>query len=690
MAAEIKNGVSSNVIRVPRFEAKHMVYMALCLAGTAAALHFFWQDLNLTLTRFQDHPLGTVTRKENIAQRRFEDRTLWVRLRRQSPVYSGDYIRTAELSTAVLALSRGELVELAGHTLIQLTESAEGPVIELAQGSLEADTGGGGLTIRSSGLSLRAGRDSVLNAASGEGGFEAGLAAGSAVFTAPGETRTLGAGDTVGLPQAGRRAVVLSPRPGAGFLNATGGPLTLSFAWKRIGFDPDQTLRLEIAEDRAFTHIRVSRDTPAQTLAVELENGQYYWRAYPSGHPLEGGVSGRLSLIDASPPELISPVMDEEFMFKTTRPELRFLWTSCAGAESYRVTVSANADMTLPLYQSQVQDSGGDSSSVIFSGFEGGTWYWQVRPEYPRNYEGTAQASRTGSFRIRRRETLPAPVQQLPAQQGSLYLDDKKGRAYFSWKQEVEAAWYTFLLSRHEDLSDPLIKERTGDNYFAYDLKDGKLAPGQYYWGVYQTDMDGSDSAPSAARGIIIMAASPEAAGETPRAAESGTPAETAPRPAETARPETPLPIEAARPAAVPPEAPAPAQPVPKPEMPPLPAPVNMQPAPGYVLTEAIIVRDRQVSFSWNAVPGASAYVFILYQAEDGGRREILRRNQSETGFTLTDLTVLDAGTFIWRVEPVSRAAEQKGEAGESRFTVSIAKTQASQGQESGVMFGNE
>jgi hypothetical protein len=115
-----------------------------------------------------------------------------------------------------------------------------------------------------------------------------------------------------------------------------------------------------------------------------------------------------------------------------------------------------------------------------------------------------------------------------------------------------------------------------------------------------------------------------------------------------------------------------------------------MRPASGYVLTEAIIVRDRQMVFSWNAVAGASAYVFVLYQAENGGRREIMRHTQSAVQFILKDLAVLDAGSFIWRVEPVSKIAGQKAEAGESGFTVSIEETQTSRGQESGVMFGNE
>jgi hypothetical protein len=678
----------THIITVPRFEFKHILYMILCLAGAAAALYFFWRDLNLTLEGFQDKPLGTVTRKQNIAQRRFTDRTLWDRLRRQSSVYSGNYIRTAELSGAVLSLSGGELVELGEHTLIQLLQTAEGLTVELAEGELEADTGNSGLHLRAAGASLRAEPGSVLRAAAGEGGFEAGLTAGSAVFAEGGETTALMSGDTVNLSPAARRAAVLSPPPGAGFLNTSGGAQAITFVWKRIGLDSNQALRLEIAEDRAFTAGLRRYDSFASAHTVELENGRYYWRVYPAEQSsIEGGVSGRMSVINAPPPDLISPAPDEEFRFRTLRPGLRFLWTSREGAESYSIAISSRPDMAGPLYQSQVQDSGGEVSSIVFSGFETGTWYWQIRSEYPRSYEGSPGASRIGSFRIGRVEALNVPVQQVPLQEASLYLEDKKEEAYFSWKQEKDAASYTFLLSQSEDLSDPLIRQKVQDNYYVYDLKSGNLAPGQYYWGVYQTDSAGNDSAPSAVRNIFIMAGAPP---EIP--APPVPPAEEYLVSAATAPPEAPARPAAPQPAPRPPAPPAAGPAVPKPEAPPppLPAPANLRPARAYTLTEETIVRDRQLAFSWNAVPGASSYVFILYQAENGGRREILRRSQNETRFTLTDLAVLDAGSFIWRVEPVSRLAGQKSEAGESSFTVIIAETQASQGQEAGVLFGTE
>jgi hypothetical protein len=671
---------AARIITVPRFEAKHIFYLVLCLAGAAAALYFFWRDLNMTLVRFQDEPLGTVTRKQNTVQRRFEDRTLWDRLRRQSLVYSGDYIRTAELSGASLLLTGGEILEIEAHTLIQIIETPEGLLVELSQGALQSEAGSEGLTVRAAGASLRVEAGSLFSVSAGEGGLEAAVMAGNALFQGREETRPLKQGEAVGRSQA--RAAVLSPRPGTVFLNTSDGPLALSFILNRLGFAPQEALRLEIAGDRFFTRILLSFESLAQSLPVELENGVYYWRAYPAGQgsPPEGGVSGRLSIIDAPPPELISPAADEEFSFSTTRPDLRFLWTSCEEAGSYHLEVSANPDMTNPFYQSHVQDSGGDLSSIAPGGFESGTWYWRVRPEYPRGYEGTAQASRIGSFRIGRAESLAAPLQYLPPRQGSLYLEDEKGEAYFSWKQEKDAASYTFLLSQREDLSDPLIEQQVQDNYFAYDLKEGSLVPGQYYWGVYQTDSDGVDSDLSVVRSVVLIAGPPP---ETRTAAAEPAPP-SGEGPAAAGRGAPPEPSPGTRTAAA-----EPAPPESQPEILPLPAPGNMRPASGYILSEDIVIRERQISFSWDAVPGASAYVFILYHVENDLRREVFRHTQSETLFTLRDLSILDVGTFIWRVEPRSRIPEQESRGGENVFTVSIEETQSSWGQESGVLFGN-
>jgi hypothetical protein len=119
----------------------------------------------------------------------------------------------------------------------------------------------------------------------------------------------------------------------------------------------------------------------------------------------------------------------------------------------------------------------------------------------------------------------------------------------------------------------------------------------------------------------------------------------------------------------------------------PLDAPRNLKPAAGYVLNEETILRDKELAFSWEPVAGATGYTFILYQNEGGARQELLRRTALRSpSFTLTELAILDAGEFIWQV--TANGGRQTNEAAESRFRVELGTIEASEGRESGILFG--
>jgi hypothetical protein len=119
-------------------------------------------------------------------------------------------------------------------------------------------------------------------------------------------------------------------------------------------------------------------------------------------------------------------------------------------------------------------------------------------------------------------------------------------------------------------------------------------------------------------------------------------------------------------------------------------APGNLRPAPGYVLTEEIIIRDRRITFSWDAVPGAAEYTFTLFHVTGGSNTETLRQTVRQASYTLADLALLDAGSFVWRVEAANVDTGGKSAAAESRFTVDISEVGDTQGQETGVLFGTE
>ncbi|MDR2054047.1 MAG: hypothetical protein LBP80_11600 [Treponema sp.] len=682
---------SLSVFRVPDF-----LFIGVCVAGAFAALFFFWRDLNVTMSRLAGEPVGVVSYKYRAAQRRFVDRVLWDRLKQESPVYNGDFIRTAELAEATISFFAGDdQIMLEGNTLIQILASSShempGYRINLAEGGVSAEVQDGAVSISSGDTVIEAAAGSVVQAATASTGtgLDVAVLEGSALVQAGTEEQNVAAGETftTRAGQSTARVAVLSPRPQAKFLNNGEAALPVSFEWTRLGFNNNDPVRLEIAGDRSFTRVIKTVTGNGNRAAVDLTNGVYYWRVYPERETeaeLEpDGVSGRLVVVYAPPPHLISPARDERFSFKTARPGVRFQWTAGEGATAYLIEVAANADMQNAVYRSNVQATGGGIASVVYAGLEPGIWYWRVRPVYPRDYEGAALASQTASFIVERAAELATP--EIQDRQSTVYLE-RQGESYFSWKAEDEAAYYTFLLSRQENLRNPLIQERVRNNYHAFDVKAADLVPGQYYWGVYQTDSEGNNSNVSAARTLVVMAGTPPARA-TPIVTEIITPVEA---PVMEQTPE-PAKVEPARPVQ---RAASPSvrtvQPV-RPEIPvPLATPQNLQPAAGYTLTEEIIIRDRRIAFNWDAVTNAAEYTFTLFHVTAGNNTEVLRQTLRGTSYTLTDLTLLEAGHFVWRVEAVNENTGKKSAAAESRFVVDIPEVEDTRGQDTGVLFGTD
>jgi hypothetical protein len=142
----------------------------------------------------------------------------------------------------------------------------------------------------------------------------------------------------------------------------------------------------------------------------------------------------------------------------------------------------------------------------------------------------------------------------------------------------------------------------------------------------------------------------------------------------------------------------APARPGPVP-LPPLPEAINRLPLDGSLISGERLKQNRSLTFSWDAVPEATGYVFTLMAAE--GNKEILRAGpQQATVFLLEDLSLLDAGPFVWRVEAVVEEGERdgseksggiirRGQAGENRFTLEIAPPGTPVLLKPGLLYGN-
>ncbi len=83
-----------------KFRLIDFLVIILCLSGAVYSVNLFWADLFQTLNGQNKTPIGSVSIKRNIVQRRMSDRVIWDRLIKESPVYSNDMIRVGDNSEA--------------------------------------------------------------------------------------------------------------------------------------------------------------------------------------------------------------------------------------------------------------------------------------------------------------------------------------------------------------------------------------------------------------------------------------------------------------------------------------------------------------------------------------------------------------------------------------------------------------
>jgi hypothetical protein len=719
---------------------------ALCLLGAGFFQYLFWTDFYRTLMRFSAAPVGIISFKYNAAQRRFVDRVLWDRLQRESPVYNGDFIRTAEISEATIRFSGEEIIDLAENTLIQVRLENGRALIDVREGAVSVQARGDGLLPE---LSLGGGRlelapGGVVRVQASPGGvFHAQVVEGSASLISGEKTRSLRAGTGFSLSEEGGlrelpQVVMLSPRPVLRRL-VPGGAAEVEFSWNTVNLGGEEKVRLELASDRAFTRpVYIHEAAGAGTARTRLDAGTYFWRAYPAGakENASAASSGKIILIHAPPPALISPAEADIYRYRVKPPEILFQWTPSKNAASFILEAADNPAMMNPRLQTRVK-----GNSMLYSGLEEGLWYWRALPVFTEEYEGRPEAPAAARFRIERSGAMQSPVPQGPPEGGFVSIAPDREDVYFSWKNEAGAASYTLLISSSPDLENPVMSRTASENYCVYGRGETILEEGRYYWGVYQTDAEGNNSPPSPARSFFAAADkalartllppdTDTAAGKIPQkprekpvpvsleyppsgSVMEGFAAYRRPGLARWSSAQTPAACRFILSRGADPLRGTPLMEVNNPgktvRLPPLtegtyswtiqareagggdisaqrpftfrvlpppllPAASGRQPSDNYTLDPAQLREKRSLEFRWNPVQGAAAYIFSLAR---GGkdREEIIRGGPGpKTFYILEDLTLLAPGDFVWRVEAIYTEGElvQRGRIGENRFTVDL------------------
>jgi hypothetical protein len=412
-----KNGnTKSRAIR-----ASDAAVICLCLLGAAAFLGLFYRDLNRSLRRVNEEPVGFVASRSRSALRRFQDRIIWDRLQKESPVYNGDFIRTAERSEAAVGFPGGTLVGILENSLVRVFVEEGVPRIDFARGTVSVYAGGSeGFSLSFGENQIKAAAGSVVSLGAGEeGAFNFQVIEGNASLTGPAGEREAAAGTALLFNAEGletgsdSRVSVLEPPPAARFLAPSDDPVPVQFIWSGPAGSREQP-RLETARDRDFTRsLAVWRGDAAAggspEITAALPPGTWWWRVSRPDNAGEAAALGQLTVVRFPPPEPVSPAPEAVYYYRTEPPELRFRWEAPGEVLSYILEAADNPDMTGPALRTEVR-----YNSQICSGLAEGRWYWRVTPVFSAAYRGTVPASPVTPFTIVRGDP-PPPVLETAA-----------------------------------------------------------------------------------------------------------------------------------------------------------------------------------------------------------------------------------------------------------------------------------
>jgi len=637
------------------FRIFDIVVVIIFLLIAAFCVNLFRLDLMRTINLQNVEPVGTIIIKKNIVQRRHADRVVWDRLAYDSPVYLGDLIRVADVSAATLTIEDNG-IDLDENTLVRITRSADGESIQifLSEGNLSVVSGDtGSVVIDIKGKQVQTTPGTSINATAGANGqVSLQVSQGSARFIGEGAGREITSGTEVTMDSSGnevrqRSVVVMSPLPNARFLKTSSEPFAVNFSWNRINLDPSQGLRLEIASDRNFSRIFSVTENLDNRAGVPLNSGAWFWRLSLEEEVLR---TGNITIADSADLKLESPAPDSKISFNNAPPVINFQWVDLEDAVSYVIEISERPDFSTIQFRY-------NSASPFMSevNLEEGLWYWHVMPVFPSVYEGRAAFSKTASFKIEKSNAPleggslaqflasqspppvmpPAPpasaINMLSPANGALIpgLTALRSQTVFRWDTELEFASSRFVLSSNPN---PLQgRPAVTIQNPGRTVRLDRLGEGTWYWTIELT-IGGITISALEPRRIVVQ----------------------------------PIPL--------------------------LSAPQNMTPATNTVFSHEALQSRRDIVFRWSAVQNANAYIFTLFQQTPSGRRQVVRSTESAASYTLTNLSLLDRGSFVWQVEAVntrSGAVEQRGRVGESVFVLDFQLPGPVQIEDTGILYGN-
>ncbi len=444
--------------------------------------------------------VGVVTFKRQVAQRKYASQVVWENLASNIPVYNYDTIRTSDLSEAVIRLTDGTEIALNENSMILLAMTRDDMTVEFERGSMAATRAG---TEAGRKLSITAGGTTVamakgdLNLSQGKAKeLSLSLASGAAVVKAGDNEKTLGldqrvvVGEDMKVFEQGVRLLAPGPRE---YLITAAGAATVAFSWERL--KPGGGAVLEVSRDPSFALIAEGRKAAANTVALRLPPGVYYWRVKAVQRKtgrIEYSESRRLAVLRNETPRLISPTGGTTFPFSARPPVVNFTWSHIAGESAHTLIIARDGEMKDRVKALQVS-----GNAIAVDDLPAGVYYWRVDRSVAAGGKESVLVSAVGRFAVEKMESLPPPEPLYPADGTSITrLGLEKGGLTFTWKKSFDHPRTRLTVARDKEFTTVL---RSAEVTINFAELGGALDNGVYYWKVTGVVDEKTVTPPSAA-----------------------------------------------------------------------------------------------------------------------------------------------------------------------------------------------
>lgn len=517
-------------------DKKDIIVICICLAGIFFCLFGYFADVYRVNRRNDIQPVAELTSKVKSVQRRFRDRLVWDMLRPSSPLYTGDFVRTASYSEAVITFNSGAVLNMSQDSLIEIlpeeetmrlkitsgnvslkaaekiTLTAGNEVLEVEKGSvvsMNVEAVAPTIKVISKNKQIDATTATVkkISLSVQEGSVRQSKIDGSIVLVNAGSQLVMGAD---GLPSKDPAIIMLSPLPVQKIAKKSDENAQIEFVWKNYNYSKDTKTKIELAYDKNFVYPYESRlVSDAESTVFDLPTRVIYWRASPAdadGNPLDTHTtSGTISVQTTMPIRKLQPLQNITYTLKSSKATLRFSWTQDELAEGYELTVADNPEMSNPLVLHKTQDT-----YANLSGFEEGLWYWQVKPCYSDTMLYMLDETEPACFAVKGGVSLKAVKLLKPAAEDVIYTANGRQPVIFSWSAGTDAKTYTLTIADNPKLANPIFTTETEQNYYSITPgKTGLSDDKKWYWGISYKDSDGKDSPASEVSSLYTLGKAP-------------------------------------------------------------------------------------------------------------------------------------------------------------------------------------